>query len=287
MAGVTAQALILLLVLSPGFLALVSFNLFPSLAKLDSQRSILVDTAIFVVISSFLHVCVGYPSLLFVDGASQCDLVRSLWFIFAKSLGNLTSPTPKAACDPHTILLFGAFYYLFLCFWALILGRFAAKIIAHYPDLFISFYGSYFQVSQESRKNIVMATIMTNIEVDGLIVMYEGKLHEISLSSNRAINYVCLMGVERFFISVKGGDLDANSSKRSKIDPDEDHPFRLLIPGDKINNIGTRTLQAEGIPLAADGPDQDFNSLELGLLKLIKVLKRMWHWALAPAKAAE
>ena len=80
MGGLSTQTIALLLVLSPGFLFMLGLYIAPPVypTRIDIQRSLLIDTAIFVVASAILNILVGAPVILLMNYVSKCDILSPI-----------------------------------------------------------------------------------------------------------------------------------------------------------------------------------------------------------------
>lgn len=245
MGGLSAQALGLLFLLTPACLFFLSFTYSQGAVKPEFQRGVLMDSALFVLASSLLHAVVGGTFLAFLEATTACKVLQSL-------AGLASTPNPLPMSERCSIELgFGAglVYLLLVSIAALLLGWVAAKIVSRTPKLYKALYGPFHDPSQVGSATIVTASVLTDIEKDGKLLMYEGVLDEISLSASRSINYVCLLSPQRLYLTLD--DSGAKTSQREsfvKIDGARSTMSRLVIPGDNIKNLLTRTRTLSGVP---------------------------------------
>ena len=255
MGSFSAQALALFAVLAPGCLFFLSFHHSKNTTKLDLQRGLLIDTALFVLAAAVLHLVVGMILLYSADAVSECAVVRSA---AALSSARTIPMTGDERCSVHTGVVLFILHTALVATIAIWAGAKAAAYVAGRPSFFAALYGPYYDPPRELGRGeniFVIANVMTDIEHDGKILMYEGKLEEISLSSTKTINYVCLRGAQRFFLSMK--EDTAKTSDRADFRPVDRNPLppsRLLIPGEHIKNVLTRTYPISGMP---DAPAQE------------------------------
>ncbi len=240
MNGLSSQALALFLVLSPGFLFIVGTYAAPLVypVRIDLQRGVIVDTAIFVVTSAMLHSTLGVALLYGMNALSSCSVIQSL----ALDAGLLAARDVDGRCSIHTDLAVAIIYSILLSLAALRLGAAAAHVVASRPELFTAIYGPYFDVRTRDRQAYVIADVMTRTTFEGRSLMYEGYLVELSLNGSRGINFICLEGASRFYLSL-GLEVTRTSTRDQfqRIDSDTDRISRITIPGPEIVNLVTRT----------------------------------------------
>lgn len=256
MGGFTAQAFALFFVLAPGGLFFLSFHSSPSTTKLDLQRGPVLDTAFFVIAASVMHLFAGLALLYGADALASCSVVRSL----AALAG--ASPTTLSAdrrCGTHTGVLLAASYFVLVNAAAWVAGRSAAGFVASHPRLFGALYGPYYDPPRfggADQAPIIIANVMTDVEHEGRVLMYEGRLDELSLSPSKTANYVCLTNAQRFYMHL--GRAEATTSQRrnfKSVDRKGVPASRLMIPGDKIKNVLTRTYHLTQVPMDTEPPD--------------------------------
>lgn len=238
MNGLSSQTLALFLVLSPGFLFIAGTYFAPLTypTRIDLQRGVVVDTAIFVVVSAMLHGIIGVPFLFLVNHWSSCNVVRSL----AADASLTMARAGAGRCSVPWDFAALAIYSALLCVVAIALGRLVAWLLARSPRFFYAVYGPYYEVV--SSKAYVIADVMTKTIHDGRALVYEGELIELSLNGSRGINFVCLQGASRFYVSLSRDA--ARTSARNQfqsIDKNSRPISRITIPGSEIVNLVTRT----------------------------------------------
>lgn len=253
MGSLSGQTLALFLVLSPGFLFLAGFHLtepqYPT--RQDIQRGVIVETALFVVMSSILHSTIGMSLLLGAGYFYSCDIFSSL-FEFVTTQVHLSA---NDRCSIKTDLASIVAYSATLSVSAYILGKMTSRWLARTPDKFAAIYGSHYETFK-GRQAYVIANVMTNVTHDGKVLMYEGQLVELSVSSAKMINYVCIEGASRFYMSVKSSASSTTPRHQfQSIDKNSGRKSRLIIQGDKIVNLVTRTYPVEIANLAESGID--------------------------------
>ena len=203
------------------------------------QRGVIVDTAIFVVMSALLHSTIGLAILEAANVVEGCSVFRSL-----AADANITMPaTQVGRCSPHTDLLTAVGYSLFLSWVAFRSGVLLARFVVRNPHLFNAIYGPYFDVTQSPAGAYVIADVMTKTAYDGRVLVYEGYLVELSLTGSRTVNFVCLEGASRFYLTL-GRDGARTTSRHQFRRLDANHPdriSRMTIPGSEIANLVTRT----------------------------------------------
>jgi len=235
--SVSTQALALLIVLSPGFIFLVGFNLAPARypSRQDGQPGTLTDAALFAVTSAGLHITAGVFLFIIVDPFVSC----SLFDTFAALVG--LPPASGSRCSTRTIAAVSIAYSLLLSGAAFYAGRAAGAWVARTPRIFQAIHGQHYEVFGDGEAHVI-ADVMTNIVQDGRFLMYEGRLVELSLNGTRGINYVVLAGAHRFYMTVgaKGSSTTPRHMFRA-IDANWERSSRLTIPGDRVVNLVTRT----------------------------------------------
>jgi hypothetical protein len=80
-------------------------------------------------------------------------------------------------------------------------GRWAAKWVALDPQKIGAMYGSYYETFKGAQ-TFIIANVLTDIQHDGVFLMHEGEIIELSLSADGPIKYVCLEGPKRLSLSV-------------------------------------------------------------------------------------
>ncbi len=252
MNGLSAQALALFLVLSPGFLFIVGMYFAPITypVRVDIQRGVIVDTAIFVVISAALHSTLGLAFLEAANWLSQCDVVGSL----ASDAGIIAMPGAAKRCTIQTDLLMLIGYSIFLSLAGYSLGVMTVRYAARSPQIFTAIYGPYFDLVQKGAAPYVIADVMTKTVHEGRVVAYEGYLVELSLTGSRAINFVCLEGAMRFYMTLERSAARITPRRDFlHIDANTELTSRITIPGAEIANLVTRAytgVRASAAPRA-------------------------------------
>lgn len=258
MGSFSAQALALFAVLAPGCLFFLSFHYSKGTVKLDLQRGVLLDTALFVLAAAVLHLTVGLIVLYAADYWASCNVVRSTAAL-ASAREIVLAADEK--CSVHLGILLFTLHIALVGFAAVLAGRLTASYVSSRPSLFGALYGPYYDppVKGSDERVIVIANVMTDVEHEGKILMYEGKLEEIALSGSKTINYVCLRGAQRFFMDLSGAEPKTSTRNQFRpVDRDPLPPSRLLIHGENIKNVLTRTYRVSGIPIdeAAEHPSR-------------------------------
>lgn len=246
MGGLTTQTLALILLLSPGLLFLFGFHTAPPQwpVRRPLQTTLLVDTAVFVVISLTLHICAGLLLLGVVDWRSSCQVVGSV----AAAIGATNLPASLLRCGLDTDIFVLVLYFAVVGAAAFWLGRVTAKQIALSPRLFRAMYGPHFETFERSGAYIV-ANVQTDIEHDGSVLMYEGELIELSLRATGEVAFITLASPKRFYLSF--GETQTATTPRDDfvaIDRAEAKKSWLTIPGDHVANVLTRTYPIEVQP---------------------------------------
>ncbi len=240
MGGFTAQVFALFVILAPGGVFFLGFHSAGRTTRLELQRGPTLDIALFVIAASVLHILVGLPWLFVADAAASCAVTDS-------ALSALAPPAARQAmadrCTGRTMLLLAAGYFLTVVACAWLAGRRAAAAVASAPRLFGGLYGPYHDPPTiPGAEPVIIANIMTDVQHEGRVLMYEGKLTEISLNANKTINYVCLTSVQRFYLTLdKGSTRTSRRDRFRPVDRTELPASRLLVPGNQIKNILTRT----------------------------------------------
>lgn len=270
MSGLSSQALALFLVLSPGFLFIVGTYAAPLVypVRIDLQRGVVVDTAIFVVISAALHSTLGLAFLEITNALSTCSVIRSL----AADASIVLPPSPLGRCEAQTDLLVAISYSVFLSVAAFRIGVAAAKYVARHPELFTAVYGPYFDLVQPGSGAYVIADVMTKTSHEGRVLVYEGYLVELSLNGSRGINFVCLEGASRFYLTL-GRDAARTTvrNKFSRIDLNSERVSRISIPGSEISNLVTRTHTGVDVAPSTERAPADLSRRALLLLRWLTV----------------
>lgn len=254
MSGLSAQALALFLVLTPGFLFLAGTYFAPQRypTRIDPQRGVIIDTALFVVVSAMLHSTVGMAFLYAIDLSASCAVIRSL----ASAIGGTEAALSGARCSIHTVLGVVVIYSIVLSLAAFATGRFSAALVGRRPELYTAIYGPYYDIVR-AEQPFVVANVLTKISEDGRILAYEGKLVELALTGSKTINYVCLESAVRFYVMLnKDGAHTTPRENFQPIDKAEHGASRITVPGSEIANLVTRTYATDLIdtPAALDRP---------------------------------
>ena len=237
MSGFSAQTVAAFVILGPGLLFLVGTTFFrPSTpTRIAIQRGLVLDTAVFVLISAMLHGSVGVPLLFAADHVATCDVIGS----FATAAGAATLAGPSCSLRSELLMVVG--YGVAVGLAALVLGRFLAWLVVQRPQLFTALYGPFYEL-RGRRQGFVIANVLTRTAHDGHMIVYEGQLVEIAITGSKAIVHVCLEGVSRFALTI-GAD-GARTTPRpdfTTIDRTGHIHSRLTIPGPEIVNIVTRS----------------------------------------------
>jgi hypothetical protein len=238
MGSISAQALALLIILSPGFLFLVGFNTAPAQypSKQDGQRGNLTDAALFAVTSAGLHMTAGVVLLLAIDQFTRCSIIETVG-----ELSGLQQPPGTSRCSTRTILIVGVLYSLALSSAAFFAGRTVGRLAASRPWVIEALHGRHYEVFA-NKQGLVIANVMTNVVHEARVLMYEGQLVELSVNGSRGINYVVLAGASRFYMTVTAKGSSTTPRHLFKpIDANAERESRLTIPGDKVVNLVTRT----------------------------------------------
>lgn len=239
MSGLSAQTLALFLVLTPGFLFLAGTYFAPQRrpTRIELQRGVIVDTALFVVMSALLHSTIGLAVLYIVDALASCAVVRSLAF----AAGATDAALGLAKCSVHTDVVVLVLYSVVLSVAAFVAGRLAADVIARRPEIYSAIYGPYYDIVR-AEQSFVIANVLTKTSEDGNILAYEGRLVELALTGSKAISYVCLESASRFYLTLnKSGTQTTPRAKFRPSDKPEHLPSRITLPGTEIVNLVTRT----------------------------------------------
>lgn len=270
MAGVSAQALTLLLVLSPGFIFFLGTYLAKPLypVRVDIQRSLIFDTALYVVVSALLHATVGLSILWLSSYYPDCAISESL----ARE-AHLIRQFPKHFCGIRADLTFIVFYSGTLWGAAFFLGLKFALFSMTRASTFQAIYGPYLEISGDPRPTYVIADVMTKTEHDGKILAYEGQLIELSLNGSRNINFVCLEGASRFYMTLSP-QVSRTTPRHmfEQIDRNSRFRSRITIPGSEITNFLTRTYV--DVPF----PNPQINSSRSWLSFLQHIWNRIIFW---------
>jgi hypothetical protein len=278
--AISLQALALFLALAPGCAFVLGFHANSSTTKLETQRGVLMDTALFVLAAALLHGLVGvaiiYAFHLAAFWNGGCDVVRSVGHLFRP--GGFAIARSEL-CSVHTGIALGMVEFLLVVGAAWLLGRKFYRVTMRRAGFAEALYGAYYELNGSDDDPIVIANVMTDIECDGQILMYEGKLLQLALSSNRAVKYVCLQSPRRFLMSIsKDGARTTEREKFIEIDQNGHRPSRITINGENIKNILTRThyLKEASYPteITADGDLEP--KLKVGLKRRSVVLPQ---WA--------
>ncbi|MFZ6762130.1 hypothetical protein [Pseudoroseomonas sp. WGS1072] len=197
-----------------------------------------MDTALFVLAAAILHGVVGLVVLYVAEWFAECRVVAT-----AAALASGTFETfPKnQACSVHFGLGLGVVEFMGVSALALYVGSRLAKITTN-ARIAKAVFGPYYE--QRNGDSIVIANIMTKITHSGCVVMYEGKVDEISIGASRKINYVCIIKPQRFLLKINEKTGLSSTTHRSRfvsIDRDGYPTSRMTISGEDIANLLTRT----------------------------------------------
>jgi hypothetical protein len=265
--AISLQALALFLALAPGCAFILGFHANSTTTRLETQRGVLMDTALFVLAAAVLHGIVGLGVVYLFHGIAAwtggCDIVRSAGHLFRPDMFRLA---PEQLCSIHTGLVLGLLEFLIVGVAALAAGKLSYRVLMNRTGFAEALYGAYYELRSGHGDPIVIANVMTDIECDGHILMYEGKLLELALSSNRAVKYVCLLEPQRFLMSIgPAGTATTERARFVKIDRAGYQPSRITINGENIKNLLTRThyLQEASYPTAAAPDPADMNRRSL------------------------
>lgn len=252
MSGLSAQTLALFLILTPGFLFLAGTYFAPQRypTRIDLQRGVVIDTALFVVMSALLHSTVGLVLLYLIDAVSSCAVIRS----FASAAGAADTALGTARCSVHTVVIVVVVYSALLSVAALAAGWFCASAVGRIPALYTAIYGPYYDIVR-AEQPFVIANVLTKTSEDGHILAYEGKLIELALTGSKTINYVCLESASRFYMTMdEDGARTTPRAAFQPIDKPEHVASRITVPGSEIVNLVTRTyaIDLTDVPDASD-----------------------------------
>jgi len=252
--GFSAQTLALFLVLTPGFLFLAGTYFAPQRypTRIDPQRGVIIDTALFVVVSALLHSTVGMVLLYLINWGSSCAIIRSL----ASAAGASDMALDAAKCSVHTVIGVMVAYSIILSAAALAAGRFSATVVGRRPELYAAIYGPYYDIVR-AEQPFVIANVLTKTSEDGRILAYEGKLIELALTGSKTINYVCLESAARFYMTLEeDGARTTPRAEFQPIDKPEHVASRITLPGSEIANLVTRTyaINVTDVPASTNGP---------------------------------
>lgn len=209
--------------------------------RIDIQRSLVVDTAIFVVASAILNILVGSPIILVMSSTLSCDLIAPFTSILNTTSSVHDSAQQANFCSPKTDIIALIVYAAVLWLASVVAGQRTVWVISRYPKLFAAIYGPYYQLV-DSNNPYVVADVLTKISYEGRMLIYEGELIELSLKGSREINFVCLQGARRLYLSLpKNASTTTPRHQVKFIDKDMQTISRITIPGSEILNIVTRT----------------------------------------------
>jgi hypothetical protein len=253
MGALSAQALALLCMLAPACVFFLSFTYSKGAVKPEFQRGVLMDTALFVLAASALHLYVGGLFLLALEASFSCRVLGSIAHLASV---RATSVPPTNQCSAEFGFIAGWVYLNLVTAAAALVGRIGFHIVNNNPNLFRALYGPFHEPALKGKGTYVVANVLTDVEEAGRYLMYEGKLDEISISGDKTINYVCLLSPLRFHLEFKkGGTVTLDRSKFVAIDRNTTTPSRLVIPGDQIKNFLTRTYVLGNIPVDTENAD--------------------------------
>jgi lysylphosphatidylglycerol synthetase-like protein (DUF2156 family) len=243
----SAQVFALVFILIPGSIAFLSFALSNGRTKLNMQRGLLMDTALFVLAATVLHITVGLVIMYTAEAVTYCRVVYSLAELVST---RVVFAARHKVCSLDADLAIVLCHLLVISFAAWIVGKWASRWVAGRKGVFMALNGPYYDWTPPGEAPIIIADVLTDIEHDGKYLMYEGKLEEIGLSASKTIEYVCLVSPQRFLLELNS--TASKTTERAKfvaIDREGRGTSRIVIKGDQIKNFLTRTHLIEKVEI--------------------------------------
>jgi len=247
MTSLSGNVFLLFVLLVPGFLFVTAFYMSGRLSRFDFQHGVLFDASALVGLSVAGHLIFGTGYFALVDAvAGQCRISDVL---LANVLPGFAAPQPP--CGEVSYLAAIAVYALLLAGIAWSLGRLAIRRIEDGTIRLRAFHGVFYEIICGKEDPVVLASIVTDLTYGNRIVVYEGIVREISLTSPRRINSIALAGAKRFLMKIKDDTSEIDENHFSTINDDKPGVTLIVIPGEQIRNIVFRSFNL----ITADEPE--------------------------------
>ncbi len=234
MTSLSGNVFLLFVLLVPGFLFVNAFYMSGRLSRFDFQHGLLFDASALVGLSVAGHLVFGTLYFTALDSiAGRCQIADVL---LANLLPAFAAPSPPP-CGELIYLVAIAVYALLLAILAWALGRIAIRRIEDGTIRLRAFHGVYYEIICGKEDPVVLASIVTDLAYGNRIVVYEGIVQEIALTSPRRINSIALSAAKRFLMKIKDDTSEIDERHFNTIDDDKPAETIVVIPGEQIRNI--------------------------------------------------
>lgn len=218
MASISLNALLLFLILSPGFLFLFSFYTMGQLSREDYRYGAVYDIGAIVTIAVFSHIFFGGPYFFL---ASIFYDFNTFSVLFQRTL---IEGKVDAISESFFFCLILWFYPILVCILSFTSGTFLVRAIEAGKYKYLVYLGEQLThgviynavgLPCSDTPNYVYVSVLTNIMFSGKYVIYSGFAEDITVGPANKIVSVVIINPKRSLIKIKDDTFETASSRYS------------------------------------------------------------------------